>query len=120
MTTPLRTGLLVALCCTLGACGGYEHSLPVTATAYHTDPDQRSVTAWGDTLRPGMKALAVSRDLIPMGLDYGTEVKVEGLPGAYVVLDKMAPRWDRRIDIYMDTDEEAAQEWGVQEVTIHW
>jgi hypothetical protein len=43
-------------------------SLRVTATAYNSLPGQTDNTpdlaAWGDRLRPGMKAIAVSRDLL--------------------------------------------------------
>jgi len=47
-------------------------SLKVTATAYNSLPGQTQgdprLTAWGETLKPGMQAIAVSRDLIRMGL----------------------------------------------------
>jgi 3D (Asp-Asp-Asp) domain-containing protein len=67
-----------------------------------------------------MKAIAVSRDLIGMGLTHGTKVRIEGLPGKYVVRDKMHRRWTRRIDIYMGDDVEAARNWGKREVRIRW
>ncbi len=67
-----------------------------------------------------MQAIAVSRDLLALGLDAGTRVRIDGLPGQYIVRDKMARRWEKRIDIYMGEDIEAAREWGVREVTIHW
>jgi hypothetical protein len=40
--------------------------------------------AWGDTLEPGMKAIAVSRDLIRLGLVHNTYVTIEALPGRYI------------------------------------
>lgn len=100
-------------------------TMVVTATAYNsigsqTHPDHEAITAWGDTLEPGMKCIAVSRDLIPEGLTYETKVKIEGLPGTYRVLDKMNRRWTQRIDIYMGNDKEAALDWGAQQVTISW
>jgi len=101
-----------------------EQSLEVTATAYNSHASQTdgdpSITAWGDRLEPGMKVIAVSRDLIGMGLGHGTEVEIDGLPGLYVVRDKMAKRWKRKIDIYMGDDVRAARRWGRRSVVIRW
>jgi 3D (Asp-Asp-Asp) domain-containing protein len=98
--------------------------LEVTATAYNSVRSQTNahstLAAWGDRLEPGMKAIAVSRDLIPLGLTHETEVEIEGLEGVYVVRDKMAKRWTKKIDIYMGTDVEAARRFGKQTLTIHW
>ena len=71
-------------------------------------------------MQPGVKAIAVSRDLLKQGLDYNTPVKIEGLPGTYRVLDKMHRRWNNRIDIYMGEDIDLAKEWGRQTVEISW
>lgn len=100
-------------------------SMEVTATAYNSHEAQTkagdpTTAAWGDQLKPGMKAIAVSRDLIKEGLDYNTEVKIEGLKGTYLVLDKMNKRWNNRIDIYMGNNVNEANEWGKQKVTITW
>jgi len=99
-------------------------TLVVTATAYNSLPEQTShppdVAAWGDKLEPGMKAIAVSPDLLDAGLKRGTKVEIEGLKGKYLVLDRMPDRWDKRIDIYMGEDERAARDWGVREVRIKW
>ncbi|QUJ67330.1 3D domain-containing protein [Photobacterium sp. GJ3] len=96
--------------------------LKVTATAYNSVPAQTdsnpSIAAWGDRLKPGMKAIAVSRDLLKMGLKHGSKVKISGLPGEYVVLDKMHRRWSKKIDIYMGRDVRAAKNWGRRSVTI--
>ena len=104
--------------------GGEGRSLSVTASAYNSVAAQTNsrptLTAWGDELEPGMKAIAVSRDLIEQGLSHGVAVTIEGLPGKYVVMDKMAARWRRKIDIYMGEDVEAARRWGVRQLTIHW
>ena len=98
--------------------------MQVKASAYNSvaeqTNDQPAIAAWGDELRPGMKVVAVSRDLLREGLTYGTEVRIEGLKGRYVVMDKMNKRWSRKIDIYMGENVEAAREWGVREVTISW
>lgn len=102
-----------------------SQTLQVTASAYNavadqTTQDHPTLTAWGDTLKPGMKAIAVSRDLISQGLDHGMHVHIEGLDGVYIVRDKMNQRWTQKIDIYMGDDVTAAQAWGVQTVTISW
>ncbi len=101
-----------------------RHELEVKATAYNSLASQTNahpkITAWGDRLKPGMKAIAVSRDLIPMGLGHGVEVEIDGLPGVYVVRDKMAKRWRRKIDIYMGEDRRAAKKWGKRTVTVRW
>ncbi|GAA0697604.1 3D domain-containing protein [Marinobacterium maritimum] len=99
-------------------------TLNVQASAYNSVAAQTnaqpSLAAWGDTLKPGMKAVAVSRDLIKAGLTHNTLIEIEGLPGQYRVLDKMHKRWTQKIDIYMGEDIAAAREWGVREVEIRW
>ena len=102
----------------------FRDSLEVTATAYNSVREQTDdtplIAAWGDRLKPDMKAVAVSRDLLELGLTRGTEVEIEGLDGKYVVLDKMAPRWKERIDIHMGHDIKAAKAWGKRKVKIWW
>lgn len=103
-----------------------EHSLEVLATGYTSSPKETTkeggafLAAWGDTLKPGMKAIAVSRDLIPMGLGHRAKVKIQGLDGEYEVLDKMNKRWTKKIDIYFGMDKKAAKEWGKRTVMITW
>ncbi len=101
-----------------------EQRLTVMASAYNSVADQTNdqpnITAWGDKLKPGMKVVAVSRDLIKKGLTHNTMIEIVGLPGRYRVLDKMHRRWDKKIDIYMGTDVDAALEWGVRPVEIRW
>lgn len=94
----------------------------VTATAYNSlkyqtnsNPD---ITAFGDSLKPGLKYIAVSRDLIRLGLKHNTPVKIDGLEGVYLVKDKMHSRWKNRIDIYMGVDVKAAKQWGRKRVCI--
>ncbi len=104
--------------------GGEPPGLDVIATAYNSVVEQTddtpNIAAWGDPLHPGMKAIAVSRDLIPMGLTRRTRVTIDGLEGEFLVLDKMNKRWNRRIDIYMGNDIQAAQQWGSKKVRIQW
>jgi 3D (Asp-Asp-Asp) domain-containing protein len=102
----------------------YENSLRVTAAAYNSLASQTdakpNVGAWGDTIAPGVKAIAISPDLGSLGLGRGTKVRIEGLPGEYVVLDLMPARWKRHIDIYMGDDVKAARTWGRRQVKIWW
>ncbi len=118
--------LMTAFCLPLffWGCTGQQNTLEVTATAYtssvretNANPNQ---AAWGDILEPGMKAIAVSRDLIDLGLTRGVEVTIDGLDGKYQVLDKMNKRWKHKIDIYMGKDVAAARQWGKQTVIIRW
>lgn len=101
-----------------------ERTLEVSASAYTSHVEQTSaqpwIAAWGDRLHPDVKSIAVSRDLVEMGLTRGVRVRIDGLPGEYVVLDKMAKRWRRKIDIYMGEDVDAAIQWGVRKVRIRW
>jgi 3D (Asp-Asp-Asp) domain-containing protein len=116
--------VVIGLLLLLIGCGKQDNSLEVTATAYTSSPTETdstpSLTAWGDTLRPGIKAIAVSRDLIKIGLSHGVEVSIDGLNGKYIVLDKMNKRWKRKIDIYMGLDVKKAKKWGKKKVVIHW
>lgn len=99
----------------------YGHE--VTASAYNsvfwqTDSISPAVAAWGDTLKPRMKSIAVSRDLIKMGLTHNTMVKIDTFPDTFLVKDKMHWRWKNRIDIYMGKNIKKAREWGKKELTI--
>ena len=99
-------------------------ALVVTATAYNSLPSQGvgrgTHGAWGDRLVPGMKTIAVSHDLLALGLTRGVKVRIEGLPGDYTVLDRLPSRWSKRIDIYMGKNVRAARAWGKREVQIRW
>lgn len=110
-----------------GSSDGTEYQwkeLEVTVSAYNSLPGQTAgnpaLTAWGDTLRPGMKSVAVSRDLIGLGLDYDTEVQIEGLDGSYRVNDKMNRRFSRHIDLYMGEDVSRAKKWGRKRLKIRF
>lgn len=123
----LALSVLMAIPFPLGACdrGTVDQSMEVTATAYtmresETKQGNIGLAAWGDQLEPGMRAIAVSRDLIDHGLDHMTEVRIEGLEGTWIVRDKMNQRWEKKIDLFMGMDAEAAREWGERTVTIHW
>ena len=125
----LAAGAYLALGMVAASTGGEptcrgERAVEVTATAYNSLPEQTdsepAIAAWGDLLEPGMRAIAISRDLEKLGLERGAQVCIEGLHGHFEVLDRMHRRWQRRIDIYMGEDLEAAIEWGRRDVTIRW
>lgn len=102
-----------------------KNKLRVTATAYTSHAAQTDKTpflaAWNNRLSPGMKAIAVSRDLLSIyGLRNGTKVRIAGLPGFYRVRDKMNKRYKKRIDVYMGLDRNRALRWGRRSVVIYW
>ena len=98
------------------------HTLKVTATAYNSLAYQTNsnphITAFGDSLKPGLRYIAVSRDLYRKGLKHNTPVKIEGFDSIYFVKDRMHYRWKNKIDIYMGVDVKAAKKWGRKKVTI--
>ncbi|MGE4421842.1 MAG: 3D domain-containing protein [Pseudodesulfovibrio sp.] len=102
----------------------FWNSMEVTVTAYNSTRGQTDGNphraAWNNRLKPGMKAVAVSRDLIDLGLDNQTEVWIDGFDGPYRVLDKMNQRFERRIDIYFGKDVAAAREFGQRTARIYW
>jgi len=100
-----------------------DTTLWVTATAYNAIESQTKkgnvgIGAWGDLLTEDTKAIAVSKDLIEMGLTRNRQVKIEGLEEVYTVLDKMNARWHRKIDVFMGKDRDAAIQWGRRKVRI--
>ncbi|MGH8454596.1 MAG: 3D domain-containing protein, partial [Nevskiales bacterium] len=120
----ILTGLLLLLAPVEAREDPITHrALVVTATAYNSVPEQTDddpdVAAWGDRLRPGVKSIAVSRDLLGKGLKRHARVRIHGLPGEYLVLDKMNERWENRIDIYMGEDTKAARYFGKRKVRIY-
>ncbi len=99
--------------------------LKVIATAYTSHPNQTDKTpflaAWNNRIRPGMKIIAVSPDLIKKyKLTNGVKVRIKGLKGVFTVRDKMNKRFKRRIDIYMGLNKKKALEWGKKEITLIW
>jgi len=124
-TIPFKIYVLFLVMLAAASCAEPENkvTLTVTATAYNSVEHQTKkgnpgLAAWGDQLEPGEKAIAVSRDLINLGLDHNEEVEIDGLEGTYIVKDKMHRRWEKKIDIYMGLDEEAAKQWGRKKVEI--
>jgi len=99
-------------------------SMVVTASAYTSCRRETDSTpylaAWNNRLKHSVKSIAVSRDLLKKGLTNKTKVTIDGLPGTYVVLDKMNKRWKNKIDIYMGCNLKRAKRWGKRKVTIRW
>ena len=135
--SPLRfvgcTAVLAVTCLQSGpsvaGSAGAKHAemqgpLLVEATAYNSVDGQTDsapeIGAWGDRLIAGVNSVAVSNDLLELGMKRGARVRIEGLPGEYVVLDRMPPQWQRRIDIHMGEDVGAAKQWGRRKVRIYW
>lgn len=100
------------------------HKLKVTASAYNSVVAQTDnnphITAFGDSLKPGLRYIAVSKDLYRKGLKRDTPVKIKGFDSIYFVKDRMHGRWKNKIDIYMGTDVKAAKKWGRKKVTISY
>ena len=99
-------------------------SVTVTASAYNSTLNQTSgnpqITAFGDTLKPGMRYIAVSRDLLRKGLKYNTPVLIEGFDGYFLVKDKMHSKWKNHIDLYMGVDVDSAKQWGRRKICIDY
>jgi len=103
----------------------FKRQMTVTATAYTSHVNQTdstpNIAAWGDRLKPGMKVIAVSRDMLNVyGLKHRSKVRIKGLDGEYQVLDKMNKRWKKKIDIYMGKDLKKAFKWGRKKVELQW
>ncbi|WP_417363163.1 3D domain-containing protein [Galbibacter sp.] len=96
----------------------------VKASAYNSTKAQTmgnpSIGAWGDILVPGMKAIAISRDLIKLGIGRNTPFKIEGYPGYYLVKDKMNARYKNKIDLYMGKNIQKAREFGVRHLKVQY
>ena len=129
--SPAASTLLLVCVLVFGSCANVApgrrpsvRALTVTATAYNSVPGQTHGDphdgAWGDRLAPGTRAIAVSQDLVALGLGRGATVRIVGLPGEWVVLDRMPSRWTRRIDLYMGRDVAAALAFGKREVQVTW
>ena len=102
-----------------------KRKLRVTATAYSSHSSQTDKTpflaAWNNRIRPGMKIIAVSRDMLTTyGLRNGSKVRIGGLPGYYTVRDKMNKRYRKRIDIYMGMNRRKALRWGRRSVVLYY
>ena len=115
----------------MSSCKGWHREDPyewkeieVMVTAYNSVAWQTEgdpvLAAWGDSLYPGLQSVAVSRDLIPLGMEHNTPVLIEGLSDTFWVKDKMNARFKKHIDIYMGNDVRRAREWGRRRLKIRY
>ena len=87
----------------------------VTATAYSSTPDQTDstpfTTAWQTPVRDGI----IAANFLPKG----SMVRIPDLYGdkIFIVEDRMNPRYQNRIDIWMKTREEAIA-FGIKRIKI--
>ncbi len=86
----------------------------VEVTAYSASKAQCDadphIAASNQPPRPG--TVAVSQDLFNLGWTFGKRVYLKGL-GPYVINDVMHPRYQMRVDVFMD-HKRAAREFGVR------
>jgi|SRR5690606_11786105 len=127
--------ILIVLCAFFSCYSGYAQlnidpddyvwiEKNVKASAYNSTKAQTvgnpSIGAWGDKLKPGIKAIAISRDLIKLGITRNTPFKIEGFSGYYLVKDKMHARHRNKIDLYMGKDIQKAREFGIQNLKVQY
>ncbi|MCE2390022.1 MAG: hypothetical protein J4G09_00890 [Proteobacteria bacterium] len=115
------SALAALLAAALTACTPTGEVRTVTAATYAaTDGSGLHQGAWGDQLHPGLKAVAVSEELISRGLGHRSEVRVEGLPGSYTVLDRLGPEAKVDLSVYVGVETRASRAWGPRRVRIYW
>jgi 3D (Asp-Asp-Asp) domain-containing protein len=116
--------LLFFLALVCSSCARDEMTMEVVGTAYNALPGQTQgdpeIGAWGDKLDVNIPSIAVSRDLIELGLVHNAKVRVDGFSGYYLVRDKLNKRFTKQIDIFMGLDRDAAIEFGKKTVRIYW
>jgi len=117
---------LIAMALSLVACGDDPEMkcMEVRASAYNSVASQTrlgtdgNITAWGDTLKPEIPSVAISRDLIDSGMVHGTMIYIEGFKEPFKVNDKMNRRYKNKIDLHLGTDVKAARNFGNQKLNI--
>ena len=119
----LKTFLVALLLSAVSSSGAYT-STEVTVTAYNSVPEQTDDTpligACNKRLPDLVHPIAVSRDLFAEGLVCGKKVRIVGDATQYVVMDKMAARHRRHIDIFMGMNVPRARAFGVHRARIRW
>jgi 3D (Asp-Asp-Asp) domain-containing protein len=87
----------------------------VSVTAYHHCPGSKGITSSGRRVQTGM--IALSRDLERnMNMGFGDRVLLHGM-GVFEFQDRMAPRWKKKADIYLDTQAKARR-FGVKRYIV--
>jgi 3D (Asp-Asp-Asp) domain-containing protein len=87
----------------------------VTVTAYHHCPGSRGITSSGKRVQRGV--IAVSRDLERnLHLGFGDKVLLHGM-GVFEFQDRMASRWHKKVDVYLDSQRKASR-FGVKHYVV--
>ena len=87
----------------------------VTVTAYHHCHGSRGITASGQRVQRGV--IAVSLDLERnLNLGFGDRVLLHGM-GVFEFQDRMASRWHKKVDVYLDSQPKARR-FGVKHYVV--
>jgi 3D (Asp-Asp-Asp) domain-containing protein len=87
----------------------------VSVTAYHHCPGSKGITSSGRRVQVGM--IALSRDLERnLNMDFGDRVLLHGM-GVFEFQDRMAPRWNKKVDIYLN-NQCKARDFGVKRYVV--
>jgi len=87
----------------------------VSVTAYHHCPGSKGITSSGRRVAVGM--IALSRDLERnLNMEFGDRVLLHGM-GVFEFQDRMAPRWNKKVDIYLD-NQCKAMDFGVKRYVV--
>ena len=121
MFPKLSLSIIVSLSCLVAGCtiSPATAGLTVRTTAYtHTESDHQQYgrkTAAGTTLKFGhVRSAAADWSIFPLG----TEFRIEGQPGTYVIEDYGSALVGKRtIDLYKPS-RKAMNSWGVRNVKI--
>ena len=74
-------------------------------------PNAKGITAAGTRAKQGRTIAG------PRNVPLGTKVRVDGLPGVYVVEDRTAKRFDGRWDLFFNNHKDALV-WGKRELKV--
>ena len=87
----------------------------VSVTAYHHCPGSQGITSSGRRVAVGM--IALSRDLEQnLSMEFGDRVLLHGM-GVFEFQDRMAPRWNKKADIYLN-NQGKARNFGVKRYVV--
>ena len=87
----------------------------VSVTAYHHCPGSQGVTSSGRRVAVGM--IALSQDLERnLNMEFGDRVLLHGM-GVFEFQDRMAPRWNKKADIYLN-NQCKAMNFGVKRYVV--
>ena len=87
----------------------------VSVTAYHHCPGSKGITSSGRRVAVGM--IALSRDLERnLNMEFGDRVLLHGM-GVFEFQDRMALRWNKKADIYLN-NQCKAMNFGVKRYVV--